>query len=73
MSTKTNTPITSTKEMREFLLTEMKGVADGTVETYRAKGVCNLAQQVYNTLNIEIKHAQAMEKLTKGKITPISL
>ena len=69
----TSTNLKSTKDLRNFLLDQMKGVATGTVDTYQAKGVCNLAQQVYNTINIEIKHAQAMEKLTAGKIKSIAL
>jgi len=61
----------NTKEMREFLLEQMKCVADGDVEIAVAKGVCNLAQQVYNTMNIEIKHALAVEKLNGGDINMV--
>ena len=61
----------STKDMRNFLLEQMSGVACGTVEVSTAKGVCNLAQQVYNTMNIEIKHAQAQAKLGESKITQV--
>ncbi|MCP5014875.1 MAG: hypothetical protein GY938_06265 [Ketobacter sp.] len=44
------------------MLTQMQGVADGEVETDTAKGVCNIAQQVYNTMNIELKVATARAK-----------
>jgi hypothetical protein len=61
----------STKDMRNFLLTQMKSVAEGDVEISVAKGVCNLAQQVYNTMNIEIKHALAKQKLEGGEISKV--
>jgi len=38
-------------------------VAKGTTDLGTAKGVANIAQQVYNTINIELKVAQAKEKL----------
>ena len=53
----------STKDMRTFLIDQMRSVADGDTDLGVAKGVCNLAQQVYNTMNIEIKHAVALDKL----------
>ena len=58
----------STKDMRTFLLDQMSAVAGGEVEVNTTKAVCNLAQQVYNTMNIEIKHAQAQAKLGESKI-----
>jgi len=61
----------NTKELRDFLLTQMQGVANGSVDVSVAKGVCNLAQQVYNTVNIEIKMATAKEKITSGNIPPV--
>lgn len=62
----------STKEMREFLITQMSAVANGDQDIATAKGVCNYAQQVYNTMNIEIKHAQAQAKLSDGAIKEVS-
>ncbi len=55
--------IKSTRDMRGFLLEQMQGVAEGTTDLGTAKGVANIAQQVYNTINIELKVAQAKEKL----------
>jgi hypothetical protein len=49
----------NTRELRTFLLGQMQGVADGEVSTDTAKGVCNISQQVYNTMNIELKVATA--------------
>jgi hypothetical protein len=62
----------STKEMRKFLLEQMSAVANGDQDIATAKGVCNYAQQVYNTMNIEIKHAQAQSKLEKGSIKEVA-
>jgi len=61
----------STKEMRSFLIKQMGAVADGNQDIAIAKGVCNYAQQVYNTMNIEIKHAQAQAKLADGDIKEV--
>jgi len=61
----------NTKEMREFLIEQMTAVAHGDQDIATAKGVCNYAQQVYNTMNIEIKHAQAQAKLSDGDIKPV--
>jgi hypothetical protein len=52
-----------TKELRSFLLNQMNGVAAGTVDMNAAKAVSNLAQQIYNTFNIEIKMAVAKSKI----------
>lgn len=49
----------NTKDLRAFLVNQMECVADGTTDIAKAKGIANLAQQVYNTLNIEIKLAKA--------------
>ena len=55
--------IKSTRDMRSFLLEQMQGVAEGNIDLGTAKGVANLSQQVYNTINIELKVAQAKEKI----------
>jgi len=49
----------STKELRTFLVDQMEKVASGDLTPDRAKGVSNIAQQVYNTLLIEVKMAKA--------------
>jgi hypothetical protein len=54
---------TNTKEMRDFLVAQMHGVANGLVQVDRAKATANLAQQVCNTFNIEIKMAEAKKRL----------
>lgn len=55
--------INNTKDLRSFLIEQMKAVAKGEIDTQATKGICNLAQQVYNTLNIELKAAAATAKL----------
>ncbi len=47
--------MTNTAELRDFLLSQMVGVADDRVNHDQARSICNLAQQVYNTLSTEIR------------------
>lgn len=60
------------RELRAFLLEKMVGVGDGAIAVDQAKAICNLSQQVYNSLNIEIKMAQAKGKLGSEAIPPVS-
>lgn len=53
---------TTTGDMRTFLVAQMHGVANGKIQVDRAKATANLAQQVCNTFNIEIKMAEANNK-----------
>ncbi len=51
----------------------MQKVSEGKVGTERAKGVANLAQQVYNTINLEVKMALVRSKMKEGQeIKPVS-
>ena len=62
-----------TRELRAYLIEQMLGVTDGKVSLAEAKGVGYLAQQVYNTLNVEIKMAVARAKLDGEKeIEPVN-
>ncbi len=61
----------NTKDLRKFLLDQMSGVADGTVTAEQTKGITNIAQQVYNTLNIELKTALAAAKLGDATVKPV--
>ncbi len=59
----------NTGDLRTFLTEQMEGAANGEdFDASRAKAVCNLAQQIYNTLNIEVRTAVATEKIGEGKI-----
>lgn len=68
----TNAPLTNTRELRTFLVEQMQGVANGRVNSEKAKSICNLAQQVYNTLNVEVKMALAKQKLNGQEIDTVS-
>jgi hypothetical protein len=41
----------------------MQGVASGKVNSEKAKSISNLSQQIYNTINIEVKMALSKAKL----------
>ena len=72
MQNTTSAPLTNTRELRTFLVEQMQGVATGRVNSEKAKSICNLAQQVYNTLNIEVKLAVAKQKLNGQEIETVS-
>ncbi len=71
-SSKTDAP-QSTKELRSFLLKQMVNVAEGFQGADEAKAICNFAQQIYNTLNMELRHALAMTRLGENnKVLPVN-
>lgn len=72
MQAKVTAPLTNTRELRAFLVEQMQGVASGRVNSEKAKSICNLAQQVYNTLNVEVKMAVAKQKLNGQEIETVS-
>jgi len=61
-----------TKELRAFLLEQMNGVATGKTNLEQAKAVSNLAQQIYNTITVEIRVATARAKLSESEINAVS-
>jgi hypothetical protein len=63
--------ITDTRKLRAFLVDQMTEVAEGNTEVAVAKGICNLAQQVYNTINIELKTAVVQEKIGGKTLKPV--
>lgn len=63
--------INNTKDLRGFLLEQLQSAANGKLNTERAKSVCNISQQIYNTLNVEIKMAVAKGKVKDGEINAI--
>jgi hypothetical protein len=65
--------IKTTADLRAFLIEEMIATAQGLRESGTAKAVCNYAQQIYNTINMEIKYAHARAKHGDGKLEPVSL
>lgn len=62
----------STSDLRNFLLEQMIRVSDGEQNPSEAKAICNYAQQVYNTVNLEVKYAQARAKIGDAAIVPVS-
>lgn len=60
--------IKNTRDLRAYLVSQMEGVANGVVPPERSKAVANLAQQVYNTLAIEIRFAVTRDKLKESKV-----
>ena len=71
--TQVKAPIQNTRDLRRFLVDQMEGVASGKVNTERAKGICNISQQIYNSLNLEVKMAIARSKLKEGDdVQPVS-
>ena len=70
---KTRTPINDTRDLRKFLVEQMEGVANGRVNADKAKGICNISQQIYNTLNVEVKMAIARSKMKDGvNVEPVN-
>jgi hypothetical protein len=63
--------IRSTKELRDFLVQQMIGVASGTIDATQVRSITNLSQQVYNTLNIEAKMASVKAKIGDAEIKPV--
>ena len=69
---KVRAPLTNTRELRQFLVEQMQGVADGRVNSEKAKSIANLSQQIYNTLNIEVKLAISKAKLNGQTVDAVS-
>lgn len=65
-------PPRNTQELRTFLLEMMIKVANGQQDTGDAKAICNYAQQVYNTVNMELRHAISSKALGSAEVAPVS-
>jgi uncharacterized OsmC-like protein len=70
--TKIAPTISDTRELRAFLVEQMHGVANGRVNSEKAKSIANLSQQIYNTLNIEVKLAISKAKLNGQTVDAVS-
>lgn len=64
--------ITNTRELRAFLVDQIQNVAEGRTNSEKAKSICNLAQQVYNTINIEVKMALSKSRLNGEKVDAVN-
>lgn len=63
--------IHDTRSLRMFLVGKMNDVAEGTLDAAQTTGIANMAQQIYNTLNIELKTAVALSKLEGKEVKPV--
>ncbi len=54
--------IETSGDMRSFLISQMENVSEGKIEVNQAKAICNFAQQIYNTIQIEIKFSTIKHK-----------
>lgn len=63
--------MTNTRELRAFLVEQMQGVAAGRVNSEKAKAISNLSQQIYNTINIEVKLAISKSKLNGQSVDAV--
>ena len=61
----------NTRDLRAFLVEQMQGVVAGKVSTEKAKSVSNLSQQIYNTLNLEVKMALSKAKLNGATVDAV--
>lgn len=62
----------NTAEIRQFLLEQMVATAEGKVDAASAKAMCNFAQQVYNTVKLEMSFAQLTHKEGMKNIEAVS-
>lgn len=63
--------IDNTAQLRSFLLGQMQAVADGKVDGSKAKAICNLSQQIYNTLAIEVRVAATKASTGKDRLDAV--
>ena len=82
MPTKKATSINNTAELREFLVEKMIDVAEDKITAQAAKSITSLAQQVHNSLRLEMDMARfvSMSKALEADppegatgVTPLSL
>ncbi len=66
------TKIADTSDLRNFLLSQMMGVSDGDVTHDQARSICNIAQQVHNTLATEIKMVRAAKETGTSELPPVA-
>jgi len=65
--------ISDTRELRTWLARNMLDVANGQQPPAIANAVCGYAQQIYNTMNIELKHASAAKRLGVKGAPPVKI
>ena len=68
---KTTMKITDTADLRNFLLDQMIGVSDGSVDQDQARSICNRSQQVHHTITAEIKRHRALHDTQSESMPPV--
>ena len=63
--------INDTSALRSFLLDQMTAVAEGKLDVGQAKSISNFAQQVYNTVKLEMQFASLKSKGDIQQIEPV--
>jgi hypothetical protein len=63
--------ISDTQQLRVFLTEKLTDLADGKIDITRINGIAKLSQQIYNTLNIELRIALAAPKLADKRVEPV--
>jgi len=65
--------IATTADIRNFLIENMVKTAEGKIEVGQAKAMCNFAQQIYNTIKIEMHYASLKQADKIGKVEAVLL
>ena len=61
----------NTRELRRFLVKQMEAAAEGDFDRDRSRAVGHMAQQIYNTMSIEVRWAIARAKIGDRDIGPV--
>lgn len=64
--------IDNTGDIRQFLIVQMVKTAEGKLDAAQAKTLCNFAQQIYNTVKLEMSFAKLKTSGEITKIEPVS-
>lgn len=65
--------LATTADIRNFLIDNMIKTAEGKIEVGQAKSICNFAQQIYNTVKLEMQYASLKQADKIGKIEAVTL
>lgn len=64
--------IENTAHLRDFLIEQMVKTAEGKLDAPQAKTLCNFAQQIYNTVKLEMSFASLKARGDFTKIEPVA-
>lgn len=62
-----------TRDLRTFLVGALQDVASGTLDVGRAKAICGISQQIYNSLAVEMRAARVHAADGVTVISPLRL